>query len=265
MLEILLNRTYKITSPVTGVREISFMSEFSDIEFDDWAATENSLNLFQNGQRVASLIFDGNKLSGRDTRGGYIVVEPQSNNVKQFQDYFRKPRKVSLSHSQSFRNIPEIKKNHTIAVLSKSLYSGVDNYKYSKFLKEDIDLMFTSGYNHVMVIDRDLPESSIKLLTSLTSYLNNEIGSVQVVSSTEGAADALQYESGNWSCFCLSSGAWSKIRKFVLGSTFNLETALTKAFNEKRLKRISTKMSRDVKNTPQDSKRKNFKMETANG
>lgn len=259
-----MNKTYKIVSPVTGVREITFNSEFSDIEFDDWSANEDSLKLFQNGQRVASLSLEGNSLSGRDVRGGYVVIEPLSNNIKMFQDYFRKPRKVALSHSQSFRSIPEIKKNHSVAVLSKSIYSGVDNYNYSKFLKQDIDLMFSSGYNYVMVIDRELPESSIKLLNTLTSYLSGEIGSVQVVSDTKGPADALQYETGSWSCYCLSSNAWSKVRKSVIGSSFNLETALTKGFNDKRLKRISTQMSRDVQNTPQDSKRKNFKLETTN-
>lgn len=261
MRKILQDNTYEMRSPVAGKRDVVFNETFGDAEFDRWDCSEDSLKLINGNQTLAVLKYDGKILSGRHIGGGVVTVTPNSSVRKKFEDYFRSPRKVTMSHSESFRQIPEVVKTSDYAVVSNSTFPNVDNYKLTKFFKEDIDLLFSKGYNVVMVIEAEIASTSFQLLKQLTLLLDNNVGSVQIASKADtGELNELQPETGKWSCFAISNKAWQKVKESVKSSPTNFSTAMSKAFKDKRLGRLSPKVSRVGFSDTHDTKRKKFKI-----
>jgi hypothetical protein len=261
MRKILLDNTYEMRSPVVGKRDVVFSEAFGDKEFDRWVCSEETLTLINGNETLAVLKYDGKILSGRHIRGGVVTVSPNPSVRKKFEDYFRSPRKVTMTHSTSFRQIPEVVKTSDYAVISNYSFPNVDNYKLSKFFKEDIDLLFNKGYNVVMVIEAEIAPTSFHLLKQLTLLLDNNVGSVQIASKSDtGELNELQAETGKWSCFALSNKAWQKVKESVKSAPTNFSTAMSKAFKDKRLGRLSPKVSRVGFSDTHDTKRKKFKI-----
>lgn len=262
MIELLKNKTFILSDSYKQDRQISFSKPFDDEEFNDWRLKRENgkdvLLLRKNNENVVQLSYDGEKLNGKDLRGGKASMLPLPKNKSEFDFYFKDKSKLSLGVPKSFQTIQVAETNSNTAILSHNVYENADCYPLIDNIGAAIDKLFYSGYSTVMCVDRPLDQSSVDLLFNLSQVMGN-LGSVQVISNKKGAADTISIETGTMSCYAINKLVWSKVRKQALNPQFNFHTGFRKALKSFKLATYSTEMSRDAKTTPQDSRRKNFK------
>lgn len=249
-------------------RPINFSDDFNDPEFQSWeiADFKGIPTLFLRfGESILRLQYANRVFEGRDARGGFSIMRPPTNAIKSLEDWRTAPRNVPLFQEKQMLTIA---KTSDTAILGDYVHEGYDNYPvHGVELKDALNDLFKAGYSRVMVLNTKLANiSAIPLLSNLEPFLGlktdgGEVGSVQLMSSnTPGQADEIQKESGDWRGFMLKHDIWFKIQKNVLDSKGNFEYNMTQAFTRHNLVRLSTSLSRVTDWTPQDSRRKNFKV-----
>ena len=255
---LLKQKLFEVSTPL-GKRDIIFNENLVDREFDSFQIENNTLLLRKDGITLATLSYNPNRncLSGSDLRGGTTEVYPFPNKEQEFKNHFSTDRKSE----PLLKEKDSIKKKTDTAVVCNLSFEGYDCYKPSKKLFDTFDSLFQAGYQYVMYINTPITPHITQLLENLSKdKVHGDIGSVQVVSGKAGKADEISLETGDWRSFSISVDVWAKIRKHMDNPKFNFFRNLTVQFKEKKLKRYSTNMSRDKDWTPQDSRRKNFKI-----
>lgn len=270
MRDILLKyRNFTITTPREANREIAFTEDFSDPEFDSWeiALYKNVPTLhLKSGSLVVKFQYERGVFEGRDPRGGFSIMRPPSNAITDLTEWQKGPQRITPAMSGSPKLT--INKNSETAIMGGYQHEEFDSYNlFGVELKDALDELFKAGYERVMVMNTGIANiGAIDLLGHLEPYLGEivekgEVGSVQIVSpNLEGDAGELSIETGDWRGFMIKRNIWHKIQKIVLDSRNNFEYNMTQAFHRHNLIRLSTTLSRVNNSTPQDSRRKNFKV-----
>lgn len=252
---------FEIITPLTDKRPISFEEPFQDVEFTSYTVDGNILNLHSEDTICAKLIFDGNYLSGNDSRGGKCVIMPEKTSQKEFSEFFKTNRTLV---EEKYLQMPVESDTliGKISIITTNNYEGFNCVRPSREgLFQIVEDLFKKGSKYVFVIDSDISLSGVKLLKNLCDiYYSGEIGSIQIhnTSPVPGLLNQLMYTDSDPKCFAISSHIWAEIRG-KMGQRFtNFHYNFKKQLKDKKLKRLSTAMSRVGVTDSNDPRRKNF-------
>lgn len=243
-----------LTTPLYQNRE--FILGEPDEEFKQWSSEGNTITLWlreTNGKLV--LKWDGKKFIGSDPRGGFSTLSVPPTKSEKFAKELKNNTKLNYTKKK------EVIKTSEVAIISDIEQEFGDTYPSSQNQKILVDKLFSTGYNRVYVLDFKAPKNYDKLCDNVLDTVNCHF---LLAEGTKDSEDSLELHPINkLNNFVMPVSTWLRIKGQVTKSQKTLVPACQDQIKEKNLKAFAFSKSRRTKNTPNDSRLKNFKVSDA--
>ena len=152
MRELVMDRTFTITTPMKANRKITLSEQFDDPEFTAWSLEGNEIFL-SNDSGMLKFSYHKGMFKAKDYRGGISTLTPSSTDVEKWKEAItgQRPEQVLLDR---FTKKLEINKTSDIAVISDVSQKFGDTYAPEFTLEQMFSELFEAGYEYVVKLSQ---------------------------------------------------------------------------------------------------------------